>query len=249
MLRAHRNTDPRFSAVGEIIFDRAEKRNALTPGMLEKAIDEARALADDNSVRAILLRGEGAAFCAGFDLTMCKQSPDAVRDLLTSLSSLIRLLRRIEKPIVIAAHGAALGGGCALLGGADFVITDKMARLGYPVTRIGLSPAVNAPAISLRIGPRACRERLLDPEPISGEEARRLGLADLCVDLPEDVTPRAEIEAARLAQKPPHAFAATKRWLNELDGSLDDTAFDRALNASLALVGGAEERALLARLA
>lgn len=249
MLRTHRRTDPRFSTVAEIILDRADKRNALTPAMLDSAIAAARGFENDAGVRAILVRGEGAVFCAGFDLAVCREDPEALRRLLRSLSTLIRLLRRGEKPVVIAAHGAALGGGCALLAGADLVVTDKLARLGYPVTRIGLSPAVNAPALELRIGPRACRERLLDPEPVSGEEARRLALADICVDLSEDVTPRAQIEAARLAQKPPAAYAATKRWLNELDGSLDDVALDRALEASLTLVGGAEERALLARLA
>ena len=57
--------------------------------------------------------------------------------------------------------------------------------------------------------------------------------------------PRAQIEARKLAAKPPEAIARTKAWLNEIDGSLDDAELDRALEASLALVGTPEERELL----
>jgi enoyl-CoA hydratase/carnithine racemase len=89
---------------------------------------------------------------------------------------------------------------------------------------------------------------LLDPEVISGEEARRIGLAQMLVDLLEDVVPRAQIEALKLADKPAGAIAATKRWLNEVDGSLDDAVFDRALATSLGLVGSEEERGRLAEL-
>jgi enoyl-CoA hydratase/carnithine racemase len=99
----------------------------------------------------------------------------------------------------------------------------------------------------LAVGARATRERLLDPDLISGDEAFRIGLVDRVVDIPEDVVPRAQIEAVKLAEKPPRAFAATKRWLNEVDGSDNDEVFERALAASLSIVGGAEERERLTR--
>ena len=149
--------------------------------------------------------------------------------------------------MVIGAHGAAIAGGCALLGGADLVVTNVEAVLGYPVVTLGISPAVTAPLLRLATGDRATRERLLDPTTISGAEARRIGLADLCVEIPEDVAPRAQIEAAKLGMKPWHAFSATKRWLNEIEGSDEDEPLERALEASLALVGSEEERERLGR--
>src|SRR5690606_31084299 len=94
----------------------------------------------DANVRALLLRGEGPVFCAGFDLDACRHDPLAMRALLTGLSATILALRTCPCPVVIAAQGAAIAGGCALLGGADFVVTDAQARFGYPVTLLGISP-------------------------------------------------------------------------------------------------------------
>lgn len=250
MIRALRHGADRgqFSGLGEIVLDRPDKRNALTPGMLSEIGAQAKALEGDASVRAIVLRGEGSVFCAGFDLSLCRENSDALEQMLRGLSSAMRILRRCPKPVVIAAQGAAIAGGCALLGCADVVVTSQSAKLGYPVVRLGISPAVNAPVFLRTVGDRAARRRLLDPALIDGREAHRIGLATLCVDTPEDVVPRAQIEAMRLAAKPPGAFAATKRWLNEIDGSDRDEELDHALAASLALVGGDEERALLAQM-
>ena len=248
MIRVERHTDTRFARVAEIVLDRADKRNAMTPEMLGDIGCLALELARDATVGAILLRGEGSVFCAGFDLSLCKESSAALAQMLRGLSSAARTLRRVEKPVVIAAHGAAIAGGCAILCGADLVVTDRDARLGYPVTKLGISPAVSAPLLLRGVRGRAARARLLDSELISGIEAARIGLAHLCVDLPEDVIPRSQIEAARMAEKPPAAFAATKRWLNEIEGSDHDAELDAALEASLALVGSPEERERLSRL-
>lgn len=229
--------------LAEIVLDRPEKRNALTPEMLRGVRERLAELERDDGVRGIVLRGEGKVFCAGFDLDLCRENSDALRDLLTELSLTMRALRRSAKPIVAAAHGAAIAGGCALLAGADIVVTHNDAKLGYPVTLLGISPAVTAPLLRATVGTSAARRHLLDPSIFDGRHAREIGLATLCVELAEDVVPRAHIEADALAKKPPTAFATTKRWLNEIEGSADDGAFDAALRASLELVGSVEERA------
>jgi len=234
--------------LAEIVLNRPEKRNALTPGMIASITRAARLLDADQGVRAVVLRGEGRMFCTGFDLSLCRENSDALRELLTELSTAVRTLRRIRQPVVVAAGGAALAGGCALLGGADLVVTDRLAKLGYPVVKLGISPAVSAPTLIGLVGERHARARSLDPEIISGDEAKRIGLAHVLVDLMEDAVPRSQIEAIKLADKPPAAIAATKRWLNEVDGSLEDGPFDRALAASLGLVGSEEERGRLAEL-
>lgn len=244
----HGAASGQFSGLGEIVIDRPDKRNALTPVMLADISAGVQALETDASVRAITLRGEGAVFCSGFDLSLCRETSEALAQMLRGLSDAIRRLRRCPKPVVIAAHGAAIAGGCALLGGADLVVTNMEAKLGYPVVRLGISPAVNAPVFRRAVGDRAARARLLDPALFDGLEARRIGLATLCVDTTEDVIPRAQIEAMKLAAKPPGAFATTKLWLNEIEGSDRDGEMDRALGVSLSLVGGDEERALLAKM-
>lgn len=236
MIRLDRHPDPRFAPVAEIVLDRPRKRNALTPEMLRALDHHARALADDPACRAILIRGEGPAFCAGFDLTLCREDPGALADMLRALSTATRTLRRALKPVVVAAHAAAIAGGCALLAAADLVIADQHATFGYPVVKLGISPAVNAYLLSLAVGPRAARERLLDPNLITAHDARRIGLVHRLVDLPEDTLPRAQLEAVKLAEKPPAAFAATKQWLNEIEAADRDDSYTPGLDASLSLL-------------
>lgn len=236
---------PAMPGVAEIVLDRPDKRNALTPEMLGEITRLAGALSAEDAIRAVVLRGEGPVFCAGFDLELCRDDAAALPALLRGLSGAIRALRRCRHPVVVAAHGAAVAGGCALLGGGDLVISHPAAKLGYPVLRMGISPAVNAPSLRPALTDAELRRRLLVPDLFSGEVARRIGLAHMLVDTPEDVIARAQVEAGRFAEKPPEALRTTKRWLNELDGSLDDHAFEQALAASLDLAGSEEQRVRL----
>ncbi|MEC9374257.1 MAG: enoyl-CoA hydratase/isomerase family protein [Planctomycetota bacterium] len=232
--------------IARVVIDRREKKNALTPDMLENI----RAAADKvheerGGVRAFVLAGEGDVFCAGFDLSLCKDDPLAMGDLLTRLSHAVRAIRRLPMPVIAAAHGAAIAGGCALLCAADFVITNREARLGYPVVRLGVSPAVNAPILAVAIGHGRARERLLDPSVFSGEEALRIGFAHTCADTVDQVNGEAMRLAHRLAAKPHHSLYMTKHWLNELDASDDPDLLEGALKASLAITNTEEERSLL----
>lgn len=234
-------------AVAQIILDRPEKRNALTVEMLDQLAHHAATLAGDDAVRCVILCGQGPAFCAGFDLMLCKDDDRMLARMLTGLSAAVRAIRRMPQPVVVAAHGAAIAGGCALLGAGDIVITHSDAKLGYPVVTLGVSPAVSAPSLANLTGLGAARRLLLDPALITGAEATRLGLAHRCVDWSEDVVPKAQALAEHLAAKPPGSLRATKRWLNEIDGSLNDVPFDAALHASLSRVNSDEERRLLQR--
>lgn len=233
-----------------VSLSRPEKRNALTPGMLTDLIIAVQGLREPplgtERARALVLMGDGPAFCAGFDLSLCRDDDQALAALLSGLSQASRAIRRLPIPVVCAASGAAVAGGCALAAACDIVVTDEAARLGYPVTRLGVSPAVSGPAMFARVGPGRTRERFLDPETVSGAEAVRIGLAHELVATPESAKDRAVEIAEQLAKKPPHALAVTKRWLNELDGSDEDHAHDTALGASLALAGGDEARERLA---
>jgi enoyl-CoA hydratase/carnithine racemase len=231
--------------IAHIVIDRPDKRNALTAEMMMSLREAKEHVAANPGTHAVIVRGEGAAFCSGFDLDACRDDPLAMRSLLTGLSNTIRMLRKCPVPVVMAAHGAAIAGGCALLGGADIVVTDANAKFGYPVTRLGVSPAVSSPFLRQMVGDGQARARLLDSELIDGRRAHQIGLAHYLVERAEDVLPRAREIATSLALKPPGALRETKHWLNELDGSLCSKAIDGALHASLGLAGGAEERALL----
>lgn len=233
-------------AVGVIWLARPDQRNALTPEMLHRISTGAGELSCTS--RAIVLAGEGPVFCSGFDLTLCRDDPGgtAMRRLLIGLSAAIRLLRGLALPVVAAAQGAAIAGGCALLGGCDVVVTDAGAKFGYPVLRIGVSPAVSAPFLAEAIGEGLARARLLDTGLISGQDAVRLGLAHELVGEAAAVQARAVEIASRMAAFPLLGITRTKPWLNEVsEARQGGEAASMGLRVSLGLVGGEEERRLL----
>lgn len=232
-----------------IRFDRPEKRNALTPAMLTSLISN---LDTAWSAHAIVLSGVGETFCAGFDLALCQEDATALPALLEGLSRAVRALRAIPAPVVVSAHGAAIAGGCALLSGCDLVVTHPTATLGYPVLRLGISPAVAAPALNLSVGPGSARARLLSGQLITGTEAHHLGLAHHLVDDSDQAEARAIALARELIAKPRHAMAYTKNFLNKVDDALNPAHsplaphFDAALATSRSLSGTPEQQERLA---
>lgn len=233
------------AGVARIALDRAAKRNAMTPEMLRGLAEALASLSPDQGARCILLEADGDVFCAGFDLKLCQADPGALKDLLRGLSDAIAALRGSPLPVVACVTGAAVAGGCALLAGADIVVADAACKLGYPVLRLGISPAVSAPTLRTRIGDGPTRARLLDTRLIDAAEALRIGLVHHVLPTPAEARAAAEQIAADLATKPAAGIAATKAWLNELDG-VAAAEIAAALEVSLSLVGGEEERERLA---
>jgi len=233
-------------AVALVRLSRPEKRNAMTPEML-LSLHEA-IVSPPNAARVIVICGEGQSFSAGFDLAMCKADPSGktMAALLERLSSCLVAMRASVLPVIVAAHGVAVAGGCALLAAADFVVADRACKVGYPVVRIGVSPAVNAPFVQLAMGNGPMRERLLDTALIPASQAA--GLVHELVESPDDVLPAAIRLAQTLAEKGPTAIAATKTLLRDIEGLNGPEGTRRALAASLALVGGDEERERLGAL-
>lgn len=221
------------------------RRNAMSLAMFDALDDAIQTIRSDDAARVILLCGSGGVFCAGFDLRAAAADPPLMATYIDRLSSLIRVLRRLPQVVVAAVEGAAIAGGCAVLGACDFVFVASDARLGYPVHRIGVSPAVNIPALQMAIGPGAARQMLLEGELIDGITAHRLGLATHLCEQGQEVVEHAMNHCRDLAAKPPHALRVTKAWLNELDGSLEDEVFDNAAAASAALTSDPQAIALL----
>lgn len=245
MIRVEREGDA--GEVGVVLLDRAERRNALTPDMLDELMAGVKGVADDGA-RCVLLAGEGRVFCAGFDLRLCAEDPagGTMRALLEGLSRAVEVMRALDVPVVASAHGAAIAGGCALLGGADVVVSHAEARLGYPVARLGVSPAVSAPFLGADTTSGGVRRVMLEPEPISGAEAARLGLVHVLAGDSEATRVEASAIASRLARKPRSGASATRRWLLEIASWGVGVDAAGGLAASSDLVGGEEERLRIA---
>lgn len=220
-------------------LNRPEKRNAMTPQMLTEF---AAAVRNARNARALVISGVGDVFCAGFDLAMCRDDRQVLRDLLIGLSDCLCAMRDIEAPIVLSAHGAAVAGGCALLAGADFVYADASAKLGYPVLKLGISPAVNIPFLRRVMADGDVRSKTLEPEFFSAREAQASGLVHEVTEHVAECEAMAIACAGRMAAKPVWAVHATKRWLDDI-APVTRTA--EGLSASLGLVDGSEERVML----
>jgi methylglutaconyl-CoA hydratase len=231
--------------VATIALNDAARRNAMGLAMfdgLQRAVD---ALSRREDVHVVLLRGEGRSFCAGFDLAAAVEQADLMAEFIHRLSRLNRSIRRLPQAVVAAVRGHALAGGCAVLSACDFVIAAPDATLGYPVHRIGVSPAVTLPLLRLAMGDGAARGLALGGELISGVEAKRVGLATHVAASAETVEDEAQALCDRLAKKGPQALRATKAWLNELDGSGDDRAFDLTAEASARLTSSEDAQRML----
>jgi len=234
--------EPRGS-VTILRLDRPAKKNAQTPEMLAALAD---AVHRAEFAHAIVLSGVGDTFCAGFDLSLAQNDDSVLPALLNALSRAVMALRDAPCPVIASAHGGAIAGGCALLCGCDFVVTDDNARIGYPAVKLGISPAVSGVHLAAGVGFGPARTRMLDPGVVNGRDALRLGIASHLVSTPAECEPKAVEIATNLAAKPPHALSHTKRWLNQLDGSLHPDHLAASLDASLSGVGSPEQRSLLA---
>ncbi len=174
----------------------------------------------------VLLHGHRKAFCSGFDLAAAADDPRLMGQYINRLSTSIRLLRRAPQVVVAAVHGAAIAGGCALICACDIVVASATAKFGYPVHKLGLSPAVNITTLQQAIGPGAARSLLMGGELIDGVTAHRQGLVHHVTNDDEAVLEKAVSMCQQLTEQSPQALRVTKHWLNELDGSLDDDLFD-----------------------
>jgi len=230
-----------------ISLNRPDARNALSLEMITELGAAVDAVASDSRARVLVVAGSGKAFCAGMDLKAVRSDPVAMGEMLRTLSRVSRRIRRLDIPTIARVQGAAVGGGCGLMVVTDFAVTHPESRLGYPEVDLGICPAVVAPWLVRRIGAGRARAMLLLGGTMTGDEGFRAGLAShLCAqsDLEATTTELAE----RLATGGPIALAATKKWLNHLDGSDEDAILDRAAEISAEVIAGEEAQSRLARL-
>ena len=203
------------SPVLELVLSRERARNALDLATTEWLIRSLDAARDDPAVRVILLRGDGAGFCAGSDVKEMALAPTAGRVAVAERkATLMRALADLDKPVVAAVHGFALGGGFMLAIGCDAVVTAEDAVWGLPEVELGFFPPWGIDALVRRVGVARARWLVWGTRRWSGAEVVALGLAEAVV--PADrVVDEARALAARLAGLPEESVQATKRFFRE----------------------------------
>jgi enoyl-CoA hydratase/carnithine racemase len=216
--------------VAVLTIDRPHRRNAIGVALVEALFAEFTRLDRDPSVHAIMLTGRAPGFCAGSDLKelanvdlagMCAHEAHT--------AALARSIALLEKPVVAAVDGFALGGGFVLAISCDVVVTAPAARWHLPEVTIGWIPPWGLQALVARVGPVAARRLTWGAEAFDGVEAHRLGIADYLAGPNESLLDAGLARAQALAALPPPAVASVKHFFAPLVGGAGET-FDAWAN-------------------
>ena len=172
-------------AVRLLTLNRPAKLNALNADLVDALTNALLSAQDDNAVSTVILAGAGRAFCAGADTSVprpltAENRPNLVKHGDANIA-LTKLLARVDKPIIAAVHGYALGAGCGLAFGSDLVVAAESARFGYPELKAGLTAStVTAQAVHL-MGRKVAFELLTLCENMLPQRAFELGMVNRVV--------------------------------------------------------------------
>lgn len=219
---------------------RPEKRNALTQPMYA-ALAEGLGSADaDDAVNAIVITGQPGIFTAGNDLADFVAAPPAGVDI--PARGFMTALTRVDKPVIAAVTGPAIGIGVTLLLHCDLVFLAAGATLSMPFVSLGLVPEfASSLLLAQRIGHARAAAALLLGDSITADEAVRLGLANAV--LPEDeVLAHACAQAARFSALPPEGVRASKRLMKRAQARLVEETIAEEFRVFYGRLGGPEAR-------
>ncbi len=197
--------------VALIALNRPQARNALSAAMLDALTQTLATAGSDTTVRAIVLAGNGPAFCAGHDLreiTQHRSDGDRglayTRNLMEACSAMMMSIHRLPQPVIAAVEGPASAAGCQLVASCDLAVASSSASFATPGVHIGLFCSTPMVALSRAVAPKHAMEMLLTGDLISAADAHRMGLVNSVV-----VPGSAVEEAFRLAGKITAKSAAT----------------------------------------
>lgn len=210
----------RRGAVARLALNRPRRRNALDAALQADLRDALSAVAADGEVRAVILTGEGPAFCAGLDLHDLPESLAHLQaaqghDAGSSDMSVFAALEAVPQPVIGAINGPAITGGLELALGCDILIAGRTARFADTHAAVGVLPGAGmTQKLSRIVGqPRAMALSLLG-EPMDAEEAHRLGLVSHLA-APDALDDLAWQLAERIAEAPPEIVREIKRLVRE----------------------------------
>jgi enoyl-CoA hydratase len=208
----------RFDRVGVVTLDRADRLNALGTGMvaaLSAVLDD---VAADSSIGCVVVTGEGRAFSAGADISEFAAFTGAseFEAFITTMACTFDAVQELPKPTIAAINGMALGGGFELALACDLRVAAVGARLGVPEVRLGLLPGAGGTArLTRMLPPGVAKQLLFTGEPLTADQALRLGLVNEVVEDGAAAVARAVAIASQLASLPAGPLAGAKRLVDE----------------------------------
>jgi enoyl-CoA hydratase/carnithine racemase len=192
-------------------MNRPEKKNAMTGAMYSALADILNEADKNDAVRVVLWHGAGDSFTAGNDIADFQANPPSASG--SPQGQLTDALIAFSKPIVVAVHGAAVGGGTTMLTHCDFVFAIESTRFQVPFINLALTPEFGSSfSIPARVGHLRAAELFMLGEPFSAAHAAEIGLVTRVV--PDvDLLATATVVAHKLAAKPAGALRTHKKLL------------------------------------
>lgn len=215
--------------ITRLTLNRAGKRNPLSTAMMSALQTELDNVADDRSVRVVVLAARGPAFCAGHDLKEIRQEPrrEAHEALMARCSRLMMSITSLAKPVIASVQGVATAAGCQLVASCDLAVAAKSARFATPGVNIGLFCSTPMVALSRVVGRKAAMQMLLTGVPIGPEHALTLGLINQVVE-DEELDDAVNQLADQIARKSSRTVAIGKEaFYRQIEMGMAD-AYDYA---------------------
>jgi len=219
--------------VASLTLNRPKSRNALSVSMMTQ-IEAALELVAASPARVLVLEAEGPAFCAGHDLKEMQQAREHgdggaafYRELFSQCSRLMMRLTTLPQPVIAKVHGIATAAGCQLVATCDLAIAAQEARFATPGVDIGLFCSTPSVALSRAVAPKHALSMLFTGEPITAQEAARIGLINEMV-MAEELDDVTDALAQRIASKSRTTLEIGKRAFYEQRGCPLGEAYDKA---------------------
>ena len=198
-----------------VSLNRPEKRNALNPPLIKALLSFFQKPGWGSSTRAIVLSGEGPAFCSGADLQAIKNPSVFSKKDLGNLFSLLQCIEASPLPVIAMAKGFAVGGGLGLLSVADIVIAEKGTVFRFSETKLGLVPSIISPFVLKKMGVSWSKFFMLSAKVFLAQEGRDKGLVHF-VGTKKECAVFLKDMLNSIKGLDPLALLETKNWLNEL---------------------------------
>jgi 3-hydroxypropionyl-coenzyme A dehydratase len=227
-------------SIGIVKINRPEALNAINSEVvsdLSKAIDNVGA---DDAIKVVIITGSGErSFCAGADISyMVNIDPITAEKYASSAQSVLSKIEKLEKPVIAAVNGFALGGGCELAMVCDLRVASSNAKLGQPEVTIGIPPGWGGTQRLMRlVGPAKAKELVFTGKIISAKEAYEIGLVNKVVSLTseEELSAGPANQELDKAKEKERAGLVAKLLNNKLMGECDAIAKEISKNSSTAV--------------
>jgi len=170
--------------VATLTMNRPQARNALSMALMDAMIQELDAVAEDSTIKVVVIAGTGPGFCAGHDLKELRADPrrEFYEATFRRCSEVMLKITHLPKPVIARVHGIATAAGCQLVATCDLAVAAKEARFATPGVNIGLFCSTPMVALSRAVPRKQAMEMLLTGEMISAARALEIGLINRAVD-------------------------------------------------------------------